>query len=552
MYKSQHIITFRHYLSLCVIALASGIYLAARLGFLKALACVFAFAVLGLAVFIVYATFKNLSFSPKFVILPLLLITFSCFGILRLFLAESPSINSLTAYKNTEAWVFGTVSSEPRYVKTSHSYSFELDVFCINDDTSAKGTVIMYIPKSRGLKAQFGDTVRCWTKLSGSVSHPDSLSGDYYTQLKGRNIFLSGNTQNVNVLNRNFVKTPLLFIKNAGNLFRNKICSAADSILSQSPQNLALLKGILVGDKSDFNDELYEKLSNSGISHVVAVSGLHLSILFSSLIFILSGLNIKRRLQLLAAVPFILLFMAASSFTPSVCRASAMMLIMIFSSLFSRDYDPITSLAFALLCILVSSPFALFSKSLVLSFSATLGIFVYFSYFNHSLLYPFRKYNPYRNKSLLKKLFFRGYTFLSSSLSLSLASFLGTAYFLAIFFGKISKVQFLTNLWVVPVVFIVFCLGYVSCITYYFLPWLAKAVLKPALNFCLEIISQTANFFGGSEFSFEINTEGFSGIHIILYFGCAYMLYMTFKAIHDIKIEKQLKTKPKNFDSFLP
>ena len=188
---------------------------------------------------------------------------------------------------------------------------------------------------------------------------------------------------------------------------------------------------------------------------------------------------------------------------------------------------------------------------MVLSFSATLGIFVYFGFFNRSFLYPFRNYNPYRNKSLPKKFFYKVYTFLSSSLALSLASLLGTAYFLAIFFGKISKVQFLTNLWVVPVVSAVFCLGYISCIVCCFCPWLAQTFLKPSLNFCLEIISQTANLFGKSECSFEINADEFSGIHIILYFGCAYMIYMTFKAIHDTKIEKQLKTKAKNFNRIL-
>lgn len=551
MYNSQHIITSRHYLALCIIAFASGIYLAAQLGFLKAFACVFSIAVIGLTIFIVYAIFKSLSFSPKFIALPLLLIAFSCFGILRLFLAESPSFNSLTSYKNTEAWVFGTVSSQPRYIKDTHSYSFELDVFCINDDTSAKGTIIMYIPESRDLKASFGDRLRCWAKLSGSTAHPDSLSEDYYTRLKGRNIFLSANTKNVNILDKSFAKAPVLYLKSIGNFIRTKICNSADQLLSQSPQNLAILKGILVGDKSGFDDQLYEKLSNSGISHIVAVSGLHLSILFSFLISIMSGLNFRKRLRLLAVVPFILLFMAASSFTPSVCRASAMLLIMIFSSFFSRDYDPITSLAFALGCILLSSPFAVFSKSLVLSFSATLGIFVYFGFFNRSFLYPFRNYNPCRCKNLTKKILFKGYKFLSSSLALSLASLLGTAYFLSIFFGKISKVQFLTNLWVVPVVSVVFCLGYISCTVCCFCPWLAQTFLKPPLNFCLEIISQTANLFGKSECSFEINADEFSGIHTILYFGCAYMIYMTFKAIHDTKIEKQLKTKAKNFNRIL-
>lgn len=541
MYNSQHIITARHYLALCIIAFASGIYLAAQLGFLKALICVFFITLAGLAVFIIYSILKNLLFSPKIVILPLLLVAFLCFGILRLFLAESPAFNTLTSYKNTEAWVFGTVSSQPRYIESSHSCSFELDVFRINDDASAKGTIVMYIPQSQSPKVRFGDSLRCWTKLSGSTSHPDSLSEDYYTRLKGRNIFLSGNTKNVNILGKSYVKTPVLYLKSIGNLIRTKISGGADLLFSQSPQKLAILKGILVGDKSDFDDELYEKLSNSGISHIVAVSGLHLSILFSFLIFIMSGLNVRKRLRLLAVVPFVLLFMAASAFTPSVCRASAMLLIMIFSSFFSREYDPITSLFFALGCILISSPFALFSKSLVLSFSATLGIFVYFGYFNRSFLYPFRNFNHYRCKSLTRKLLHKGYTSLSSSLALSLASLLGTAYFLAIFFGKISKVQFLTNLWIVPVVSVVFCLGYISCIVCCFCPWLAQTLLKPPLNLFLEIISLTADRFGGSECSFEINADEFSGIHIILYFGCAYILYMTFKLIHDIRIEKKLK-----------
>lgn len=543
MYKSQHIITSRHYLFLSILAFAAGIYLAARLGFLKALIAVFLFHTVCAAIVFLYLLSTKGAGSLKVILVPAILILALLCGIFRLYLAETPKANHLAAYESTEAWVFGTVSSEPRFLEKSHSLTFELDVFCINDNNSATGTIIMYVPKGRDHGVHFGDSIRCWAKLSGQTASPDSLSEDYYTRLKGRNIFLSGNTKNVNILKDSFSQTFSFRLKKVGSFIRSKISAAADVLISGNPQNAAILKGILVGDKSGFDDLLYEKFSNAGISHIVAVSGLHISIMFSFLLFIMSGFSLHSRLKLLAVVPFIILFMSASLFTPSVCRASAMMLVMILSSLLKRGYDPISSLAFALGCILISSPYALFSKSLVLSFAATLGIFVYFDYINRAFLFLLPKYKPYKYKTTTRKIFENFYTYLSSSLALSLASFLGTAYFLIVFFGKLSKVQFITNLWVVPVVFAVFCLGYISCIAFYVFPRLATTVLKHPLNFFLEIISRTADCFGSPKCSFEINTEYISGIHTILYFGAAFIIYMTFKAIHDIKKEKQLRLK---------
>lgn len=546
MYKSQHVITCRHYLLFCICAFILGIFLTVRFGISSAIVFIlvtFSASILTLLLIFLITQRK----TKKKLILSALLAAFALLGVFRIFIAESPDANTLKGYINEEAWVYGTVASEPQLTRSGYSYTFEMDVFCVNHDNSASGTIIMYIPKSRGCTFHAGDNIYCWARLSVPEAGQNSSSYDYYTALKGKNIFVTGSTKNINPMQNVPDMTPWLGLRLAGGFVRSKITNAADCLLEQNPQSSAILKGILLGDKSGFDDELYSKLANSGISHIVAVSGLHLSILFSFLIMLMTSFKIRRKLCLFLTIPFIILFMSASAFTPSVCRASLMILLTIASAATREEYDPVTSLFFALGCILTVSPYALFSKSLVLSFSATLGIFVYFGYINELLNIPCIKL---RHKFLASKPIKAVYSYLTSSIALSAASLIGTAYFLILFFEGISTVQFLTNLLVIPFISIIFCLGYITCIVFYILPWFAEHILIHPLGLLLEFINIVIGIFGKDVFFLPIPSADFTGAHAIIYFGAALMIYMTLKAVHDIRKEKKLKNSINKPDFF--
>ena len=533
MYISDHIITSKHYLVHFVCAFAFGILLATRFGIVISL-CLSLLVGAMLFLFCLILKICRL-FKIKHLILSIVLIFASVLGIFRIYYAEYIQSDYLRQYDGKEAWLCGTISSDPHITSSGNYYSFELDVFGVSNQTSNFGTVIMYIPRDFGCNFHSGDNIYAWTKLKAPENQESSSDFDYITYLRGKNIFITGTTRNINPLPDSIRPYPITILKNAGNRVRSKIGYSIDTLFPADNVSSAILKGILIGDKSGFSDELYQQFSYSGISHIVAVSGLHISILFSFLMIFSKYFFLNRKINLLAIVPAIILFMSASAFTPSVCRASIMILIMICSSLFREEYNPVTSLFLALGLILTNSPYALFSKSLILSFAATLGIFVYFPYINHMFV---RIINAPRLKLQKHKTLKKCLLYPLSSIALSLSSFIGTAYFIALFFGGVSKVQFLTNLWVIPLVSIIFCLGYVCCILYYVCPWLVTHILHIPLDWCLKIIKFTVDKLGIPDNMLNISDENLNATSAILYFGIALMIYMFLKALQDIYIEK--------------
>lgn len=152
----------------------------------------------------------------------------------------------------------------------------------------------------------------------------------------------------------------------AGKAFREKVAAIWDNARVSG-----FLTAELTGDKSAMDDGDYLAMQETGLAHLFAVSGLHCAFLVTLL-----ALLISRRQRLLCAVtiPLLLFYMVMVGMSPSVVRACIMQIFLLIAPLFRRGSDPLTSLAAALLVILLCNPFAAASVSLQLSFSATLGM----------------------------------------------------------------------------------------------------------------------------------------------------------------------------------
>lgn len=152
----------------------------------------------------------------------------------------------------------------------------------------------------------------------------------------------------------------------AGKAFREKVAAIWDD-----PRVSGFLTAELTADKSAMDDGDYLAMQETGLAHLFAVSGLHCAFLVTLL-----ALLISRRQRLLCAVtiPLLLFYMVMVGMSPSVVRACIMQIFLLIAPLFRRGSDPLTSLAAALLVILLCNPFAAASVSLQLSFSATLGM----------------------------------------------------------------------------------------------------------------------------------------------------------------------------------
>lgn len=132
------------------------------------------------------------------------------------------------------------------------------------------------------------------------------------------------------------------------------------------------LTAILTGDRSTLSEEALIDLSQAGLYHMMAVSGMHCGFLLTLTLF-LTGKH-RRRLSAACAIPLLMFYALLAGGRPSVVRACVMLIFLLSAPLFRRVSDPPTALSGALLVILLTNPFAVRAASLQLSFAAVAGL----------------------------------------------------------------------------------------------------------------------------------------------------------------------------------
>ena len=149
----------------------------------------------------------------------------------------------------------------------------------------------------------------------------------------------------------------------------------------------AILSALLLGERDYLPDQLRLDFKRIGISHILALSGMHLAILSLGIGKALSlcGVSKKKRVAIIAT--FVMLYMALTGFSVSVVRAGLMLIISSILYLLSRTKDSLTSLSMAVVIICIATPNAIMDVSLWLSALATFGI-IAFSEFTVELKKP--------------------------------------------------------------------------------------------------------------------------------------------------------------------
>ncbi len=235
-------------------------------------------------------------------------------------------------------------------------------------------------------------------------------------------------------------------LEHLGARLRHKITAVMDAVFPEDV--LGFARALLLGDSSKLTYEEDKAFQISGLRHIIAVSGLHVSILFS-LVYLLVGKH--RGLTALLGIPVLLLFAAAAGFTPSITRACIMQGLMIFAMLLNREYDPPTALSFAVVTMLFVNPQTITSVSFQLSVSCMVGIFLFSQKINAYLLDE-KRFGPAKGKTVRARMA----RWICGSVSVTLSAMTTTTPLCAWYFGCVSLVGILSNLltlWVISFIF---------------------------------------------------------------------------------------------------
>ena len=293
------------------------------------------------------------------------------------------------------------------------------------------------------LLAQPGDELSVIARCTLATHTQDGEEIAYYT---AKGIFLTAKTYGEPTVNRPD-RLPLTAVPA---VLSHRLKQSIDRVFPEDAA--ALVKAVVTGDREGLSDSFTASLRRTGLSHTVAVSGMHLACL-AGFLSLLLGKGSRR--SALVSLPLLLLFTLMVGSTPSVVRALVMVTMLQLAPLLGRERDSFTSLAFALCVLLLHNPFSAADVGLQLSFAAVAGILLCSEPLQERMLSVFPLQRAGKEPLLwLRNILVR---FVASALAVTLGALVFTTPLTVLYFGQVSLIAPLSNLlalWAVTAVFV--------------------------------------------------------------------------------------------------
>ncbi len=365
-----------------------------------------------------------------------------------------------------EAIVTEEPQEKPNYFKIELTVE---KIFCQNLWKEAKGNNLLYIKKSADKlnvlrSLQYGDKLLIVGSPQLINPPPNPKQFDFQKYLANQQIYHQQfiEVDKLKVLGHappnKFFKLAIQLRKKANAVLQNTI---------RSKEEYAIVSALVLGIKDSLDNEIRNTYSHTGAMHVLAVSGLHVGILFQILTWLLAWTkkNKKYGSWIFLSVVLLCLWLYAliTGLSPSVLRAVTMFSLVALANTIQRSSSIYNTIALSALLILCYDPYLLFSVSFQLSYLALLAIV----YFQPKIFYWWKIEDsfPYMNKWI-----FMTVKFFWSITCVSLAAQLGT-FPVGLFYFHQFPVYFLfSNLIVIPFATIIFSGSLLALIFSWFPP----------------------------------------------------------------------------------
>jgi competence protein ComEC len=294
---------------------------------------------------------------------------------------------------NTENYFELLVAENPENTTNATRIDVKIRAFSADGEhwTKCNERSIIYIAKDSTLKFFIGDVLVCKTVLYEVTPPQNPEEFDYNDYLKRKKIFSTSfvNVENIVVVNSgqiNFYK-KIIF----------KIQQYALETLQRAglgSEEFAVAVALLIGNKQYLEDELRDSYVAAGTVHLLAVSGLHVGIMFMVLTFVLRFMDRARKLSLLRGVIILVslwIYASVAGMAPSIVRASTMFSIFVIAEMISRAKSTYNNIAFSCFIMCLANPYVIFDTGFQLSYLAVLGIV----YFQPKFMTPFSHCNRF-------------------------------------------------------------------------------------------------------------------------------------------------------------
>lgn len=329
----------------------------------------FTFSAVSLITAYIHST-KTLLQKPYFAVAALLM-AFTV-GMLSYSLHYAPNNKQHYSHLLTvEAPIIKGIVSE-RIKPNSYYEKYYFEITSVNK-VSATGKVLLSVPKDSAATILHAGDMLITTAAPESINRPlNPYQFDYAEYMEGQNIF------HQLVLKGNYIKAGQA--KNFSyysESIRNSLINSF-KIHNYSANTLEVIKALLLGQRQDMDKELNDSYINAGVIHILAISGLHIGILYMLLNFLLKPLKRMgskgRIINLVIILSFLWMFAVISGLSASVVRSVVMFSFISIGLFFNRSTSIINTLAVSMLVLLLARPGFLFDVGFQLSYAAVFSI----------------------------------------------------------------------------------------------------------------------------------------------------------------------------------
>jgi competence protein ComEC len=331
------------------------------------------------------------------------------------------------------------------------------------------GKILLYVPKKQKTKIEVGNKVKAFEtpKILQNALNPNQF--DYSKYLKNQNVFHQIKIKDTNTIS---VSTDTNFYYYI-NLIKSKLLKSYD-VNSFKKDNYNLLMALLFGEKTELSKEISTNYTQAGIIHILAISGLHIALIYGIVLWLTKPLLRfkKGKLYIFLISLCILWFYAIlAGFSASIVRAAVMFSVVAFAKIVNRPANIYNSLAVSALLLLLYNPNYLFDVGFQLSFAAVLSIVIF-----QPLV---RKYSYSKNLIILK---------IKELLLISIVAQIGVLPLILYYFGQFPLLFLLANLIAIPLSSLILILG-LALIPFNFLLLKVAVYLSVLVNFLIELMN---------------------------------------------------------------
>ena len=402
------------------------------------------------------------------------------------FLLFAGEVNSVVSNKNydgvvsVEGIVDDFYSNDKNFIINIHEARLNGD----NKVDNVKLYVIIDNPLNENLS--IGDLIKFESQVSGST-------------LIGDKINISALTNNQYVAYT--MSSSITVIDKEPNIIDSiKIKLREILDIGLTDENADIVYATLVGEKDGLDNDVKRTFSYAGISHILAVSGLHVGFIVVLFMFILGLFKIDRRWKFILTSIALLLYCLLCGFNPSVLRASFMSIIMLLAKVIGDEYDSLNALSIAGILILLVSPVDLLNLGFQLSFVCVFMIITLADRITKCLV-------GWRIPKTI-----------ASPVSISLCTTIGTSLIIANTFNELSLLGVITNLIVIPLFSLVYPLMFIIAMIGTIIPVIAKLLFIPEI--LLHLIKLIASVTASIEIaSFRVFDFGYLVFFLFLIFA---------------------------------